>query len=149
MPDTYRTIETLEELAGLVDGRDDLFVRWSAGPDADEGSVSRDALTGVELPGLCASPLAVEEWWGDRSLTEWVARRIYDYCHLRSQRGPDARPWILSGVEVGRGPDNEPLVDDWEAVGWLAERVVQEAERVVASEPGGWGPLDRNGQASA
>ena len=140
-------IDSLDDLAALVDGRTDLFVRWSGGPDADEGTTSRDSLTGVELPGLCASPLAVEPWWGERSLRTWVARRIYDYCHLRHDRPAGTRPWVLSGREVGRGPDNEPVVDDWEAVAWLTDDVVREADEEIESEPGGWGPLDRTSNA--
>ncbi|HEX5741588.1 MAG TPA: DUF6098 family protein, partial [Pilimelia sp.] len=99
-----RTIETLDELAALVAAEDrgeSLYLRWSAGPAADCGAgapapqTSRDSLTGVELPGLSASPLRVEPWWEDRPLRLWVARRLYDYRHLREQRGPHVRPWVM------------------------------------------------------
>jgi hypothetical protein len=73
-----------------------------------------------------------------------VARRLYDYRHLRRRRGPDVRPWVLRGVEVARGPDNEPLVRCLEPVAWLAEEVVGEAERLVDEQPSDWGPLDRH-----
>ncbi|SCL61576.1 hypothetical protein GA0070606_3465 [Micromonospora citrea] len=42
------------------------YVRCSLGPDADlfgtrgPGQSSRDALTGIDLPGFSANPLAVE-----------------------------------------------------------------------------------------
>lgn len=60
------TVRTLDELAELVrrHTRDTLFVRWSRGPAEDladprpERQTSRDALTGVVLPGLSANPLA-------------------------------------------------------------------------------------------
>jgi hypothetical protein len=138
------TLHSLDELVELAGGRDDLFVRWSAGPDADQDTTSCDELTGVELPGLSANPLAVEEWWGDRSLRLWVARRLYDYRHLRELRGPQVRPWILEGEEVGRGPDNEPLVTFRRAVAWLHPDVVVESTRLVDEQSGPWGPLRRH-----
>ena len=80
------TIQSLDELADLIAAKDGLYLRWSRGPDADAERVSLDELTGVELPGLSASPLAVEPWWGDRALRLWAARRLYDYQHLRERR---------------------------------------------------------------
>lgn len=139
------TVESLDELAALVERHPDLYIRWSAGPDADADRTSRDSLTGAPLPGLCANPLAVEGWWGDRSLRLWVARRIYDYHHLRQQRGPGVRAWVLQGEETGRGPDNEPLVECHRPVAWVADHVVEECERIVAdADPGDWGPLRRS-----
>jgi len=103
----------------------------------------------VELPGLSANSLAVEPWWGDRSVRLWVARRLYDYAHLRERRGADIRPWVLEGEEVGRGPDNEPLVRGDRPVGVLEDGVIEDAVRLVQSEEGEWGPLDRGAPVSA
>jgi hypothetical protein len=100
----------------------------------------------VPLPGLSANPLAVEPWWGDRSLRLWVARRLYDYRHLRYLRGPDVRPWVLVGSQCGRGPDNEPLVRVRRPVAWIADAALVEAEHLVeAQNSAEWGPLDRRG----
>lgn len=55
-------VRSLCELARLVDGEEELYVRWSEGPGADSNGPSRDDLTGVELPGLSAPPLAPEPW---------------------------------------------------------------------------------------
>jgi hypothetical protein len=142
-----RTVRTLDELVRLVraEGDDDLFVRWSQGPGVDRESAgkSRDALTGVQLPGLSASPLRVEPWW-DRSLRLWLARRLYDYRHLRELRGPGVRPWVLRGEEVARGPDNEPLVVCGRALAWVADSVLNEAEHLVERQGSReWGPMDR------
>jgi len=136
-------ISSLRDLVDLVQrhGRD-VYVRWSNGPDADRGSQSRDDLTGVELPGLSASALAVENWWKGRSLETWVARRLYDYRHLRERRG--ARPWILLGTEVGRGPDNEPLVQCERPLAWVAEDVIESSEQLIEQQAGEWGTLDRD-----
>lgn len=139
------TVTSLDELVELLERHPSLYIRWSRGPDADRQGTSRDSLTGAELPGLSADPLAVEEWWGDRSMRLWVARRVHDYHHLRYERGPGVRAWVLDGDEVGRGPDNEPLVDCCEPVAWVADEVVAESQRVVDAAPAeGWGPLRRS-----
>lgn len=143
------TIDSLETLEELARGRPDLFVRWSEGPEQDlRDHRSRDDLTRTELPGLSASSLAVEDWWsGPGDL--WLARRIYDYLHLRQRRPAKVRPWVLEGEEVGRGPDNEPLVRCRCPVAWIAESVVEESVRMVEAAGGEWGPLDRQAAADA
>lgn len=118
-----------------------IYVRWSKGPEIDRDSRSCDDLTGVELPGLSASALAVEDWWRGRPLDVWVARRLYDYRHLRERR--DAKPWLLLGREVGRGPDNEPLVECERPLAWIGEEVVAASERLIDEQAGRWGSLDR------
>ncbi|MFC9977492.1 DUF6098 family protein [Spirillospora sp. NPDC127200] len=137
------TITTLDDLVKLVQEDDRLFVRWSRGPQADAKGRSRDDLTGVEMPGLSANPLALEDWWPPRPLVVWVARRLYDYSHLEREKGPGVRPWILVGEEVGRGPDNEPLVRCLRPVAWIDERLLKDARDVVARQKGEWGPLQR------
>ncbi|MEJ2874980.1 MULTISPECIES: DUF6098 family protein [unclassified Saccharothrix] len=145
-----RTLATLDEVVTLLDEHGDhLFVRWSKGPDADEGRSSRDGLTGVRLPGLSANPLAVEPWWGDRSPRLWVARRLHDYRHLAHRRGPGVRPWVLIGKEAGRGPDNEPLVECREPLAWIGDAALAECEDLVAAHAREWGPLDREGRAES
>ncbi|WP_434438992.1 DUF6098 family protein [Lentzea sp. E54] len=137
------TITSIAELVGFVG--DDVYVRWSKGPDADAASTSRDSLTGVELPGLSASPLRIEPWWEDRSRELWVARRLFDYRHLRDLRGPDVRAWVLRGAEVGRGPDNEPLVRCDQPLAWVADSALEECEEMVdAQHSREWGTLDRS-----
>ena len=147
---TVRDLDELVELVGRFPRHDELYVRWSRGPGVDlrddESGVaaSRDSLTGVPLPGLSANPLAVEPWWGDRPLRLWVARRLYDYQHLRELRGPDVRPWVLVGDACGRGPDNEPLVRCRRPVAWIADLALSESQRLVQAQGSQeWGPLDR------
>src|SRR3954452_20745643 len=50
MADDLPTLGTLDELAELLDGRDDLYVRWSRGPDVDVQTSSRDDLTVSRYP---------------------------------------------------------------------------------------------------
>jgi hypothetical protein len=147
------TIDDLDGLAALLghgDRDEDLYVRWSKGPDVDLGAdrepeqSSRDSLTGIKLPGLSANPLRVEPWWGDRSIRLWVARRLYDYSHLRKLRGPGVRPWILAGEQCGRGPDNEPLVVCRRPVAWVSEEALRQCDRAVQEQGSNeWGPLHR------
>lgn len=137
------TIHSLDELAEVVGSADDLYVRWSRGPEYDSTKTSKDELTGVRLPGLSANPLKVEPWWEGRSLRTWLARRLFDYRHLAGQRGPGIRPWVLEGREVGRGPDNEPLIECHRPVAWLSETVVQEASEEIEQQPAEWGSLNR------
>jgi hypothetical protein len=153
--DADRSMTTVNGLADLValfeqQGGQDVYVRWSHGPAADLGAglsgvgCSRDGLTGVLLPGLSANPLRVEPWWEDRSVRLWIARRLYDYRHLRDLRGPGVRPWVLRGAEVARGPDNEPLVTCHEALAWVGDAVLEEAEKLVDDQDSDeWGSMDR------
>jgi hypothetical protein len=155
---TYEAMPTLDDLRAVTDlvertpGCEPLYVRWSLGPAVDlvkddwgAGS-SRDSLTGVALPGLSANPLAVESWWTDRPLRLWIARRLYDYRHLRDLRGPGVRPWVLVGEQCGRGPDNEPLVRCHRPVAWIGDHARREAQDLIdALGSTEWGPLDRRG----
>ena len=143
MTDELPTVRTLDELAALVDARRDLYLRWSRGPGTDRDSTTRDELTGIELPGLSANPLSVEDWWGELSRRVWVARRVYDYRHLKDDKGPDERPWVLEGREIGRGPDNEPVVRCERALAWVDDGVVDEAVEEIRRQQGAWGPLRR------
>lgn len=150
LPETLPTMTNLADLTRLVDDPPvdgELYLRWSLGPAVDlvddPGGSSRDTLTGTRLPGLSANPLAVEDWWGDRSRRLWAARRLYDYRHLYEN---GARPWVLVGEARGRGPDNEPLVRCRRPVAWIGDAVLTEAEAVVREQPTEeWGPLDRRG----
>jgi hypothetical protein len=137
-------VTSLDELADLLGERRGLYVRWSLGPDPDlDDTSSTDELTGVAMPGLSASPLDVEDWWGDRSTRVWVARRLYDYSHLPRVKDSRTRPWVLAAREVGRGPDNEPLVTDVDPLAWIDPRVIDEADAVIKDHRTEWGPMNR------
>ena len=146
-------VTSLDDLAELVDNWDrerPLFLRWTRNLDRDLGNeVSRDELTGIELPGLSANCLAVEPWWGDRSTRAWLGRKLHDYRHLPRRRGEGTRPWVLTGREAARGPDNEPLIADCEAIAEISDAVIAEASDLVANQPGEWGTLDRAGTRDA
>ncbi|GII25452.1 DUF6098 family protein [Planosporangium mesophilum] len=147
------TLHDLDELAVLLEragGDEDLYVRWSKGPDVDLAAddrpeqSSRDSLTGIRLPGLSANPLRMEPWWGDRSIRLWVARRLYDYSHLRQLRGVGVRPWVFVGEQCGRGPDNEPLVICHRPIAWVSDAALRECEQAVREQGSDeWGPLNR------
>ncbi|MEU5832831.1 DUF6098 family protein [Streptomyces diacarni] len=139
---------SLDALGDLVTRRGRLYVRWSRGPEVDlQRGSSMDDLTGTAMPRLSASPLAVEGWWDGRPVRVWVARRLYDYSHLPRLKDARTRPWVLSGDELGRGPDNEPLVRGVSPLGWIADQVIAEAHEIVTRQPGRWGPIRRDGTA--
>ncbi|MEU2353242.1 DUF6098 family protein [Streptomyces misionensis] len=144
--DDLPTVSTLAEAAELVARHRGLYVRWSKGPGVDLRSASSiDELTGVPMPGLSANSLDVEGWWGDRSLQLWTARRLYDYAHLPHDKGPGVRPWVLTGREIARGPDNEPLVTEVEPLCWIADAVIEAARAEVSRQEREWGTLRRGG----
>jgi hypothetical protein len=142
-----RTISSLDEIAALLADWDDergLYVRWTDDVERDvRTEVSRDELTGIELPGLSANSLQVEPWWDDRPLCTWVARRLYDYRHLPETRGPGTRPWILAGRETGRGPDNEPLIAECTALAEVELDVIEAATDEVRQFADDWGSMRR------
>jgi len=77
----------------MVAVRRGLYVRWSRDPARDlAGMSSTDDLSGVDLPGLSASPLDIEDWWGEKPPHVWVARRPYDYSHLPRVKDSRTRP---------------------------------------------------------
>jgi len=144
-----RMIESLDELAELLEQWQDdrqLYVRWTDDIDRDVRSeVSRDELTGIELPGLSVNSLHVEPWWNGRSMTAWVARRLYDYRHLPEVRGPRTRPLVVAGVETARGPDNEPLIADCTPVAEVDLCVIDAATEEVKRMGDDWGSMRRSG----
>jgi hypothetical protein len=113
----------LDDLVDLVRTTPGLFVRYSKGPDDDHQSV--DYESGLELPGLSVNRLDPAPWW-TRPLKDWVSRQLCQYLHL-SDRGVDHHGWVLRGLVVGRGPDDEPLVSDVELVTRLREELLDEA----------------------
>ena len=119
----------MREVVDLVKAEPGLYVRFSAGPEADAGSENRDAESGCPLPGLSVNRLAPEPWW-TRPVDEWVARQLCQHEHL----APDGRfPWALIGAEVGRGPDSEPLVARVLPIAVVAPAVLEEAREIYHS----------------
>jgi Family of unknown function (DUF6098) len=121
------TLSSLEELVSLAKRPSLLFVRYSSGPEEDRGTKSTDYESGLELPGLSVNPLQPEAWW-TRPLEHWIARQLCAYAHLGEDE--DKVPWVLSGDVVGRGPDNEPLIGQFEALAYLSSSLVNEARGV-------------------
>lgn len=121
------TIDDLDELDDLVSRAGKLYLRYSLGPEEDMAHPSRDYEADVDLPGLPCTLLTPEEWW-PREPIDWVARRVCKYLHL-AQDDPRRRPWIMRGEVAGYGPDHEPLLSDIEPIGWLGDRLVEQARQ--------------------
>lgn len=120
-------IESLQQLCDLV--ADDVFVRYSKGPEDDRGATSRDYESGLDLPGLSVNPLRPEAWW-TRPIEEYLARQICNYAHIQDEADDDRRAWVLAGEVVARGPDNEPVVADFKPLAWLSDAVIDEAKQL-------------------
>ena len=136
-----RELESLDELVELVRSRPGLHVRYSEGIESDREGGSIDTESGLELPGLSVNPLDAEEWW-TRPLADWLARQVCQYRHL-SEKNPERFAWVLTGRQVGRGPDCEPLLADVEPVARLSDALLGEAEqRYNTRFDAGRGPED-------
>lgn len=118
------SLDTIEELA--TSGRP-LYVRYSEGCESDTQGGSIDFESGLKLPGLAVNPLTPEDWW-TRPLGDWLARQLCQYKHLQ-EKNPDRFAWILTGEQVGRGPDCEPLLVEVEPIARLSPRLLDEAEK--------------------
>jgi hypothetical protein len=127
-----RRISSLEELAELVDQLGEpSYVRYSAGPEADERETSTDHESGLELPGLSVNPLNPEEWW-TRPERDWLARQLCQYAHLREEGEGERYAWVLTGQVAGHGPDCEPLIAGARPVARIADEAIDEAGRVYS-----------------
>lgn len=137
--DALETLETLQELDDLVGRTHGLHVRYSQGFEHDRDEASIDTESGLELPGLSVNPLDPEPWW-TRERSDWLARQLCQYKHLR-ERNPERLAWVLRGRVAGRGPDSEPLLTDVEPVARLSDALLDEAEaRYRARFDAGRGP---------
>lgn len=135
-------LATLSAVAELVREHPAASVRYGADPRTEGGRGSLDSESGLELPGLSVNPLGAEAWWS-RPLEHWIARQLCQYRHLAKESGDDRRAWVLTGAEVGRGPDCEPLLDDVEVLAVIALPALDEAEALYREVfDAGKGPTD-------
>lgn len=134
------SITALAELIDVVRSHERVYVRYSEGPERDRDS-SVDTESGLTLPGLSVNPLHPEEWW-TRPLEDWLARQVCQYRELQ-EKNPDRFAWVLTGVEVGRGPDCEPLLREVSPIARLDDQLLEEADRrYKARFRAGQGPED-------
>lgn len=118
-------VGSLAELAGYV--AEDVYLRFSRGPEDDRDRTSWDYESNQRLPGLSVNPLAPEDWW-ERPIEDWLARQVCKYLHLRTEADDDRYAWVLRGRVVSYGPDREPLVVDVEPLAWLSPETLTQAQ---------------------
>jgi hypothetical protein len=117
--------DTLADVVAVVRQHQTVYLRYSEGPESDlNRGASRDYEADVDLPGLSVTVVSPEPWWS-RPVEDWVARRLCKYIELG--RAEDRFPWLLTGREVGNGPDHEPLVDQVRPLARISDRAVREA----------------------
>lgn len=123
-------VTSLKALAELLDGSDPVFLRYSRGPEHDANAeTSRDYEADVDMPGLSVCAVMPEAWW-PRPAEEWIARRIRQYADLADE---ERFPWLLTGVQVGNGPDHEPLLVDTRPIAVLDRSILREAADLYRS----------------
>lgn len=127
MTETPR-LRSLDDVERLVREHPEACVRYGADPRTEGERGSLDTESGIELPGLSVNPLGAESWWS-RPLADWIARQLCQYRHLADEGEDDRRAWILTGRQVGRGPDCEPLLADVEVLGVIELAALDEAEQ--------------------
>lgn len=144
--------QRLRLLLSVADGVDllqeagpPLYLRWSAdiALDADLPT-GLDDLTGIEMPGLAALPLAVEPWWQDRPLELWLARKFGGRRPPVDLDGPAIRPWIVTGTPVGHSPDGETLIASCVLVATVTDAAMTQAASLVESLSHRWAGLGRD-----
>jgi len=121
-------LRSVDELLAILEAEPDLYIRYSEGYEVDQGGVSRDTESGLELPGLSVNPLRPEPWW-TRPVRDWVARQLCQYKHLKD-KNPARHAWVARGRTVARGPDCEPLLVNVEEVARLDESLLSAAHRI-------------------
>jgi hypothetical protein len=140
-------IGSLDALVELVMSADaPLYVRFASPAERDGSGGSFDHESGLRLPGLSVNPLRPPSWWRGRPAKQWIARQVCAYQHLQDGDG-DRRCWVVTGIIVDRGPDNEPLLDNMSVVGIVADSVVQECEHQRPQSPRDADQPDSDGSA--
>lgn len=144
-PHRLRLLLTLGDGVDLVqEPGPPLYLRWSANIAADlDLGTSLDNLTGVELPGLAVQPLATESWWGERPLDLWWARKMGGLRPPVDVDGPAVRPWVVTGVPAGRGPDGDLLVVDCAFVATVTDAMMDQAATLLEGLSRRWVGLAR------
>jgi hypothetical protein len=117
-------LNALDDVVSLVAGATrPTYVRFSSHPPDDQLDVSIDHESGLVLPGVAVNPMSAPAWWTGRPLEDWIRRQIRTYAHLRSTDSSRVC-WLLTGREIGRGPDNEPLLADVVPLATISDSVV-------------------------
>ena len=125
------SLTSLEQVLDVLRRDGEAYLRISPGPRTDRYSGMRDADSGCLLPGLPVWAMRPEPWWpaGPRL---WAARQLVRHGYLLSG-GKGHVAWLLTGEEVGRGPEGEPLVGSFRPVATVAPAVLAEAESAYAA----------------
>ena len=109
-----RKFDSLKEIEKFAKGRT-LYVRWSGDPKGDvKRGYSRNHATGQAEGGLSVNGLIVDLMPMSRQITEYQHSMLPICC-------------LMTGDEVGRGSDNEPLIINAKVVGIITAKAIEEA----------------------
>jgi hypothetical protein len=123
-----RTINSFNEYKEEVKNQM-LFVRYSSVIESGDAK-SYNHQTGQVEAGLSVNNATVE--FAPNSEI-WIAKQLVEYRYLTMGQ-PESKCWILTGDIVGRGSDNEPLVQNVQPVAIIGESVLDEARALIESD---------------
>lgn len=104
-----KTIKTLEEIKN-INGK--IYVRWSK-------SIALDNKRGYSLRYGTQAEAGLSVCAIDKSWEDWrILRQIQEYKFLAE------KCWIVTGDEIGRGGDNEELLDNVVCLGKVSENLL-------------------------
>jgi hypothetical protein len=105
-----RKINTVEEIR-KIEGR--VYVRWS-------NSFAKDAKRGYSLRYGTQAEAGISACEIDKTWEDWrILRQIREYEFVYGKHC-----WIITGDEIGRGGDNEPLLGNIELIGEIGESLL-------------------------
>ena len=105
-----------------------IYIRYSNGPDRDEGKQSHNFAKDTQEAGLSV-------WEIDRSSNHALVWSTLQYADWPS----GGKPWLLTGKVIGKGHDGEPLLEPggWRPVGRLSDSALQTTKGIRER----WRPL--------
>lgn len=119
-----KTISSLSKIRELITQYgDDLYVRWG-NPKLDNlvDGLSRNCATGRSEAGISCS-----RWWSERE--DLLYRWLGEYQFLRIN-GEEIVPYLLTGEEVGKGGDGEPVIANGRALAIVSEDLVKTLDEI-------------------
>lgn len=115
-----KSVTSLDELATLATTAT-IYVRWEVrGQAGIKRGYSINHVTGAREDGISANALMLDN-------AEWLATSVLEYRGVCGLNG-----WVITGDEIGRGSDNEPLLANVTVLAKIGDTLVAEADQKIA-----------------
>ena len=120
-----KKIKNLEELKALIDEKGTLYIRYSANINGDcKRGYSTNHANGQSEMGLSVENLVNPDGIFDYHDSEYLAMQVSSYGYLGEQA------YILTGDYVGRGSDNEPMIEYAAVVAQMSTAALDAARQI-------------------